>query len=99
MTREVSGWAVAGVLAVLIVSMGAMQQAARVGRFQIVSLKHSVAILGDDGEVATNQDQQMTLLLDTETGDTRQLIYAVGGKGRLTAMYSDPFGPRPAQVP
>ena len=29
MTREISGWAVAGLLAVLVVSMGAVQQAAR----------------------------------------------------------------------
>jgi hypothetical protein len=98
MTREVSGWAVAGVLAVLIVSMGAMQQAARVGRFQLVLLNQRVGFLGDDGEVTTQQEQQMTLLLDTETGDTRQLLYMVG-KGGLDANYTAPFGPRPAPVP
>lgn len=71
MRRDIIGWAVAGLTITLAVSMGAMQQpAARVGRFQIVS---GVTPTGPPTKTS------FSMLLDTETGATRVLVYGDSG--------------------
>ena len=64
MKRDITGWAVAGLIIVLWASMGAMQQAAQPGRFTVTV----ITMRGSGGD-------QDTLLLDTATGDARLLSF------------------------
>lgn len=78
MKRESLGWIVAGAVVVMFCTLGAMQQASRVGRFQIVIGVNPV------GELAA---EKYTMLLDTETGDTRPFYFdKVGMQWGLPVM-------------
>jgi hypothetical protein len=91
MKREISGWVVAGLLGVLMVSMGAMQQTAQqAGRFQITSLMQPMMITRDSDGKEVVSEQRITILLDTETGEARQLIYTVNADG-MQAAWTAPF--------
>lgn len=87
MTRESFGWLVAGVSVVIVASMGAVQQSGRVGRFQIVHVTNPVSTLFEDGTLET-KEKNLTLMLDTETGETRLLTMLI--KEDKTPPIEDP---------
>jgi hypothetical protein len=64
MKRESLGWFVAGALAVLVCTLGAMQQQGSVGRFQLVEGKYQ--IVGKERVV----DTVAVWRIDTVTGET-----------------------------
>lgn len=64
MTRESLGWFVAGAVAVLTCTLGAMQQQGTVGRFQLVEGRYQV--IGKTAVV----DAVTVWRIDTVTGET-----------------------------
>ena len=66
MNRESAGWLVAGVAVGLMLTMGAMQQAGRPGRFQVVTGVVPVGSKGEQGAATP-----CSMLLDTDTGTAR----------------------------
>ena len=74
MKRESLRWIVAGMVVVMVCTLGAMQQAPRAGRFQIVN---GVMAVGERGEQGSGNPCSM--LLDTDTGTTR--IFTFGKSG------------------
>lgn len=86
MSRTAIGWGVGGLL--LACAMGAaMQQGGGTGRFQIVEVAHHACTIDRDGKVTTALDPiPVVLLLNTETGETRQMhIIMDAREGRESA--------------
>lgn len=70
MKREDAGWLVAAMAVGLVLTMGAVQQAGKTGRFQVVT---GVVPTGPLGKGS------LSMLLDTDTGETRVLAYGDDG--------------------
>jgi hypothetical protein len=63
MKRESLGWVVAGIVAVLVCTLGAMQREGQVGRYQLVEGRFHIIEPGKVTEFAT------VWRIDTVTGD------------------------------
>ena len=74
MSRESLGWFVAGALAVLVCTLGAMQQQGGVGRFQLVEGKYQ--IVGETSVI----DAVSTWRIDTVTGEVSEYRSVTAGK-------------------
>ena len=87
MTRENAGWAVAAAVVVLAMTMGAMQTAGSVGRWQVVASQ--MRYRGGEGhEEAT---VPITFLVDTATGKVHK-IYALSPGDDFDRIALQTFG-------
>lgn len=78
MKSSYAGWVVAGLLLVLICTVGAMQQQGQVGRYQLVQGRYWVS----GGENPGMSPEQL-LLFDTATGDTRAFYVSFTGESSV----------------
>jgi hypothetical protein len=90
MKRETIGLVMGGVL--LVCAAGAMQQADRPGRFQIVEVNQRTAVIDKDGDIESSPERHpVTLLLNTETGETRILRYVVDKRTGSVGAWGKPL--------
>lgn len=73
MKSSYAGWVVAGLLLVLICTVGAMQQQGQVGRYQLVHGRYQFI----DGVKGTNVTTDAVFRIDTVTGETRRFMFSV----------------------
>ena len=81
-----AGWVVAGVLLVLMFTVGAMQQQEQIGRYQLTAVEW----LNQNGD-----RQCIAVLTDTATGKT----YWRGRGGRIWGLVPAPTAPGVVELP
>jgi hypothetical protein len=85
MKRESFGWVVAGIIAVLCCTLGAMQQQVQVGRFQLMEGRYQVWSLSGSGGPAENVD---VWRIDTATGAVSKYTVMVDGTHAVVGFMS-----------